>query len=82
MQITHIYDDPMYLISYVVSNDAAMQLYQMEQDAPGSGAALYLDHLDADDAYLLTFLNKAGLQSPFDRDRMEKVRDTFLEILD
>ena len=82
VQITHIYDDPMYLISYVVSNDAAMQLYQMEQDAPGSGAALYLDHLDADDAYLLTFLNKAGLQSPFDRDRIEKVRDTFLAILD
>ena len=28
--IGHFYTDPMYIISYVVSNDAAFQLYQME----------------------------------------------------
>lgn len=80
--ITHIYDDPLYMISYVVSNDAAMQLYQMEQEAPGSGAGLYLEQLDADDAYFLAFLNKAGLQSPFAQGRIEKVRDTFSQILE
>ncbi len=59
-----------------------MQLCQIGQEYPCSGAALYPEHPDADDAYFLTLLNKAALTRPFARGRIEKVRDTFLQILD
>lgn len=65
--IPHFYEYPMYVISYVVSNDAAMQLYQLELQTPGSGAAVYLDQLATDEQTLLTFLAQAGLHSPFGR---------------
>ena len=62
----------MSVISYVVSNDAAMQLYQMELQTPGSGALVYLDQLATGEQTLLSFLASAGLRTPFGR--TEEVR--------
>ena len=62
----------MYLISYIVSNDAALQLYQLELQTPGSGAVVYLDQLATGEQTLLSFLDSAGLRSPFGR--TEEVR--------
>jgi oligoendopeptidase F len=70
--VPHFYEYPMYVISYVVSNDAAMQLYQMELQTPGSGAAVYLDQLATGEQTLLSFLASAGLRTPFGR--TEEVR--------
>lgn len=44
--ITHFYTNPMYVSSYVFSNDAAMQIYQLELDRAGAGLECYLDNLD------------------------------------
>lgn len=71
----HYFTDPMYIVSYVVSNDAAFQLYQMELAEAGSGLARYTDNLDSEESYFLTFLETAGLESPFDSGRIESVRD-------
>ena len=65
--IPHFYSNPMYVISYVVSNDAAMQLYQLELETPGAGKKIYEDSLDTEAWYFLEFLEEAGLESPFDR---------------
>lgn len=75
--VTHYYTDPMYIISYVVSNDAAMQLYRMEQEQPGSGLKLYEENLATEEAYFLAFLDSAGLESPFASGRMAQVRELF-----
>ena len=75
--ITHFFTNPMYIFSYVVSNDAAMQLYQMEQAEAGSGLALMEKHLDAQVYYFLEFLDYVGLESPFAEGRMQEVRKTF-----
>ena len=77
--INHYYTNPMYIISYVVSNDAALQLYAMEKELPGSGLACFGDNLTTEEAYLLAFLESAELESPFGR--VGKVKALFLDIL-
>ena len=79
--ITHFYTNPLYTISYVVSNDAAFQLYQMEQENPGSGVKLYKKQLNCGDIPFLTFIEEAGLTSPFTPGRAASIRQTMEEIL-
>lgn len=80
--INHFFTSPMYIISYVVSNDAALQLYQMEKAETGAGLACYTENLATAEAYFLAFLNSAGLESPFTPGRLEKVRNTLEAILE
>lgn len=79
--INHYYTNPLYILSYVVSNDAALQLYQMEKDYAGDGLACYEVNLDTQEYYFLSFLESAGLESPFAEGRIQSVRETFEEIL-
>ena len=72
--IGHFYTDPMYIISYVVSNDAALQLYQMEHEETGTGLALFEEQLTTEEAYFLSFVEEAGLENPFAPGRIKKVR--------
>ena len=77
--ITHYYTNPMYIISYVVSNDAAMQLYQMELEETGTGLAWMENNLDTEVSYFLEFLQDSGLESPFAAGRIQQVRSIFEE---
>lgn len=81
VMIGHFYTDPMYIISYVVSNDAALQLYQMEQEEAGAGLALYEKELATEQTYFLEFLAEAGLESPFAAGRLREVVATFKQVL-
>ena len=65
--VPHFYSNPMYVISYVVSNDAAMQLYQLELETPGAGKAIFENSLDTEAWGLMEYLEEAGLESPFNR---------------
>ena len=75
--IPHFYTNPMYVISYVVSNDAALQLYQLEKETPGAGLQCFEENLDTQESYFLAFLETAGLESPFAEGRLEQVKATF-----
>ena len=79
--VTHFYTSPMYVISYVVSNDAALQLYQLEQATPGAGKRCLEENLDTMQPYFLAFLEEAGLQSPFAPGRLAEVKQTLQGIL-
>lgn len=79
--ISHFFTNPLYVFSYVVSNDAAMQIYQMERMEAGSGLALYEENLDADTPGFLGFLEAAGLKSPFVYGRVIEAKLAFEEIL-
>ena len=79
--INHYYTNPMYIISYVVSNDAALQLYQMEQEEPGKGLPCYQENLDTEEVNLLEFLSSAGLKSPFEPGRAAEIRLTLEQML-
>lgn len=75
--VPHFYTNPMYIYSYIVSNDAALQLYQLECDRPGEGLALYEANLDTQQPYFMAFLEEAGLESPFAPGRLDRVAETF-----
>ena len=77
VDVTHFYTNPMYIVSYIVSNDAAMQLYEMEQRSTGTGLALFEENLFTQEDWFLAFVEQAGLQDPFTR--LDQVRDTFAE---
>ncbi len=79
--VTHFFTEPMYVISYVVSNDAALQLYQLEQESVGSGLTCYKQNLGSVQPYFLAFLQEAGLESPFADGRIEQVKETLQSIL-
>lgn len=80
-QISHFFIAPMYVISYVVSNDAALQLYQLELEKPGAGARLYLDQLDTEECFILAFMEDAGLESPFAEGRLEQIGELYDQML-
>lgn len=79
--VHHFYDAPMYVVSYVVSNDAALQLYQLEQQEAGKGFALYQQNLATVEWTFLSFVESAGLESPFAEGRIESVKKTFQSVL-
>ncbi len=79
--INHYYTNPLYIISYVVSNDAAMQIYQLEQETPGAGLALMEESLYTQQYYFQDFLREAGLESPFAPGRIQAVKQIFQEVI-
>ncbi len=77
VSIEHFYTSPMYIPSYILSNDAALQLYQLECENPGEGLRCYEDNLSSEEAYLLAFLEEAGLESPLAPGRIGKTAAFF-----
>lgn len=79
--VPHLFTDPLYTVGYVVSNDIAMQLYQMEQEEPGAGLALYERCISSEESYIIHFAETYGLESPFAEGRLQKVAATFRSVL-
>lgn len=77
VDVTHFFTQPLYVISYVVSNDAAFQLYQLEQEESGAGLAIYVEVLDTEQTEFLLFLEEAGLDNPFREGHIQEIRETF-----
>ena len=75
VDIPHFYTHPMYVFSYVVSNDAAMQIYMMELENSGAGLTCFEENIDTEECYFLAFLESAGLSSPFDGGSLTRVRE-------
>jgi oligoendopeptidase F len=77
--VPHFYGNPVYIISYVVSNDAAMQLYELELAQPGGGRNVFEENLATEEGWFLAFLDQAGLHSPFGRvAQVKKLMETYL----
>ena len=79
--ITHFYMVPMYISSYVLSNDAALQIYQRELAQTGAGVELLQEQLTTEESYLLAFLEQAGLESPFTEGRVKSIAQTIRDAL-
>ena len=79
--IPHFYTSAQYVISYVVSNDAAFQIYQKELAEEGAGLALYQASLDSRAGGFLDFLEEQGLESSFAEGRVADIRKTLEEML-
>lgn len=68
------FEQPMYIVSYVLSNDAALQLYEMEEREQGSGLTCLESNLDSQETNFMAFTQQAGLSSPFTSERLTAVR--------
>ena len=79
--IAHYFTNPMYIISYVVSNDAALQLYELELAQKGAGVACLESNLTTMHGQLLAFLKDAGLTSPFEPSRLTQVKQLLQDTL-
>lgn len=73
--VPHFFTNPMYVVSYVVSNDAAMQIYQRETEDKGAGLKLLEDNFATEEVGVLAFVGSAGLESPFAPGRVQQLRD-------
>ena len=71
--ITHLFIEPLYMASYVASNDVAFQIYQKEIASPGAGLEIYEKILSSQDTYLVAFAAEHGLENPFDPERVLQV---------
>ena len=80
--VPHFFTDPMYIISYVVSNDGAFQLYSMELEEPGAGLAKFEETVTTESSYFLEFMEEAGLETPFAPGRVERVAQVLEELLE
>lgn len=79
IDIQHFFIAPFYVISYCVSNDAALQIYQAELEN-GSGLETYRTLMsNSADNTILALLDEAGLASPFARGRVADLADFFDE---
>lgn len=79
--IPHFFIAPMYISSYVLSNDVALQVYQLELEETGAGVALLEAQLATQESYLLAFLEQAELESPFTEGRIQRVAQTIRSAL-
>lgn len=81
IDIQHFFIAPFYVISYCISNDAALQIYQAELKN-GTGLETYrtLMALSSGNS-ILALLEEAGLTSPFEKGRIAELADFFDEQL-
>lgn len=80
--VPHFYAYPMYVISYVVSNDVAFQVYQTELENSGAGLEIYEQMLSSAQWNIMDFAAEHDLQDPLDPARLEAVRQTLSTILE
>lgn len=73
MDITHLFEYPFYVISYPVSLDVAMQIYELELKTPGAGVAKYFEILPRDWSTFMETVTNGGLRSPFEAGSMRSI---------
>ena len=83
IDVIHFFEVPYYVISYCVSADNALQVYQLEAAEKGAGVDAYFRLLDRDyEAGVQQVMEDAGLSNPFDEGRMEQTAEFFREAFD
>ncbi len=81
IDIHHFFIAPFYVISYCISLDAALQVYQTELRS-GNGLETYRALMrSASGNTILALLEEAGLESPFKEGRIAELADFFNEQL-
>lgn len=71
IDIVHFFEYPFYVISYPVSCDVALQIYELESEEHGTGLDKYLELLPRGAITLVQAAEEVGLESPFADGRVE-----------
>ena len=81
IDIVHYFEVPFYVITYPVSNDVAMQIYELELEREGAGLEKYLEILPREYEGIIDTAVNGGLQSPFAPGRVRDVTVLLRELL-
>ena len=81
IDIPHYFEQAFYIVSYPISDDLAMQIFDLERGEPGAGMQRYLDNLERDFSGMMGLVDAGGLESPFAPGRVEAIAATAREIL-
>ena len=71
--ITHFFEYPFYVITYPVSNDIAMQVYELADKGGSTALDKYNELLSREYTGFLDNIEEAGFTSPFAPGRIERV---------
>ena len=81
-EVQHFFIAPQYVISYCISLDAALQVYERELES-GDGIDVYFDLLSkASGNTILALLEEGGLTSPFQRGRVKELGNFLSELME
>ena len=76
IDISHLFEQPFYTISYCTSLDAALQIDEVAFEDYYSAVKLYEDFLDRQgDGGFISNLERVGMESPFSEARIKEVHD-------
>ena len=82
IDVIHFFEVPYYLISYCVSAETALQVYQLEEETEGEGVAAYFRLLDREyGAGVQQVMEDAGMDNPFRDEVLRETADFFMEKL-
>ena len=73
--ISHFFEYPFYVITYPVSNDIAMQIYELSQSGGTAGLDKYNELLSREYDGFLDNIEEAGFASPFESGRVQRVAE-------
>ena len=80
--VPHFYSYPMYIISYVVSNDLAFQIYQQELETPGAGLETYNAVLYSDQWSVIEVAKLHEMANPLDSARLQDVKNILRTVVE
>ena len=81
VDITHLFEQPFYVISYPVSACCALEIFARELDEPGAGLETYLRLADSVEIGIIAAAQEAGLQSPLADGRVREVAEFLNNVL-
>ena len=73
IDIPHFFEAPFYVISYVVSNDVAMQIYALERQESGAGVDKFIEMMPRQYYGLVDSALSVGLEDPMGTERVEEI---------
>lgn len=82
IDISHLFETPFYVVSYPVTNDAALQIFALEQSCPGLGLDKFREMLPRTQETFMPTLEEGGLLSPFREGSVAAVRQSLEDMLE
>jgi oligoendopeptidase F len=82
VEITHFFQQPLYIVSYIASDSLAIQFYQQELAEEGQGLKLYEKAMDlAGDTEFMDLAKELGLRDPLSEEQVKATAELMREQL-
>ena len=82
VEITHFFQQPLYIVSYIASDSLAIQFYQQELAEEGQGLKLYEKAMDlAGDTEFMDLAKELGMRDPLSEEQVKATAELMREQL-